>query len=70
MGKFLGVAVAGLLVFGSAAGASAALQKVRVRGTIESVNGNTLAIKSYSGRTVDQMLHPGTKFNSRMRPSI
>jgi hypothetical protein len=70
MGKFLGIAVAGLLVFGSVAGASAAPQRVRVRGTIETVNGNTIAIKSYSGGTVDLTLGPGTKFGLLVRASL
>jgi hypothetical protein len=70
MGKFLGIAAAGLLVFGSGAGASAAPQKVRIRGTIEAVNGNTIAIKAYNGRTVDLMLQPGTKFGSLVRASL
>jgi hypothetical protein len=70
MGKFLGIMAAGLLVFGAAAGASAALQKVRIRGTIEAVNGNTVAIKAYDGRTVDLTLQPGTKFSSLVRASL
>jgi hypothetical protein len=70
MGKFLGIAAAGLLVFGSAAGVSAAPAKVRIRGTIEVVNGNTVAIKAYNGRTVDLTLQPGTKFGSLVRASL
>jgi hypothetical protein len=69
MRELLGIAVAGLLVFGSGAGASAALQEVHIRGTIEAVNGNTIAIKSYSGHTVDLRLEPSTKFGSLVRAS-
>jgi hypothetical protein len=70
MGKCLGIAVAGLVAFGFSAGAIAAPQTVRVRGTIETVNGNRVAIKSYSGRTTDLMLLPGTKFGLLTRSNL
>ena len=70
MGKILGIAVAGLVAFGLGAGAIAAPQKVRVRGTITAINGNTIAVKSYNGHTVDLMLQPGTKFAALVRASL
>ena len=62
MGKLLRVAFSSLAVVGSYTGAMAAQQIMRVRGTITSVNGNTLAIKSYSGKTVDVTVDSGTKY--------
>jgi hypothetical protein len=70
MGKYLAIAVAGLVALGFGTGAIAAPQKVRVRGTIETVNGNTIVLQSYNGRTVDMTLHPDTKFGSLVRSSL
>ncbi|HSU05665.1 MAG TPA: hypothetical protein VLI93_08840 [Acetobacteraceae bacterium] len=70
MSKFLGVALAGLAAFGCSASAMAVQQSTRIRGTIESVNGDTVAIKSYNGKTVDVMLHSKTKFASVLPSSL
>lgn len=70
MGKILGIAVAGVVALGLGTAASAAPSKVRVRGTIESVNGNAVTIKAYNGRTVDLTLQPGTKYGVLTRASL
>jgi hypothetical protein len=70
MSKLLGVALAGLTVLGFSAGAAAAQQTTRIRGTIESVNGNALAMKSYGGKATDVVLRPGTKFAAVLPSSL
>lgn len=70
MSKCLGVALAALTVFGLSAGAMAAEQNTRVRGTIESVEGNTLAMQPYNGGTVNLTLSPRTKFASVLPSSL
>jgi hypothetical protein len=70
MGKFLGFALASVTAFGCSVGAMAAQQSTRVRGTIESVNGDKIAIKSYDGKTVDLTLNSGTKFAAVLPSSL
>lgn len=70
MSKFLGLALAGLTAFGCSASALAAQQTTRIRGTIESVKGDRVAIKSYSGNTVDLMLNSSTKFAAVLPSSL
>ncbi len=62
MTKFFGVALAGLTALGLSLGAMAAEPTSHVRGTIESVKGNTVGIKSYDGNTSDLMLQSSTKY--------
>lgn len=61
MSKALGVALAGLII-GFSASAMAAQPSSRIRGTVESIHGNKLAIKSYTGTMIDLMLESGTKY--------
>jgi len=70
MGKILGFVLATLIAFGCSAGAMAAQQNTRIRGTIESVNGDKVAIKSYDGKTVDVTLSSGTKFAAVLPSSL
>lgn len=70
MSKFLGAAVAGLTALSLGTSALAASPATHVRGTIESVSGNTLALKSYGGQTVDLTLGSGTKFASVVPSSL
>ncbi|MGH7120317.1 MAG: hypothetical protein ACREFP_15235 [Acetobacteraceae bacterium] len=70
MQKALSVALAGLLVVGCSTAALAAAQRARVRGTIESINGDTLVIKTYGGNTTKLLLGPGTKFISVVPASL
>jgi len=61
MRRIFSVAVAALFI-GFSASALALKPSQRVRGTIESVHGNTLAVKSYNGKTMDLTLGSGTKY--------
>lgn len=62
MRRFVGTAIAGLAAISLSAGALAAQPPTRVRGTITSVSGNSLTIKTYDGSTTDVMLQSGTKY--------
>ncbi|MGH7082737.1 MAG: hypothetical protein ACREFV_09750, partial [Acetobacteraceae bacterium] len=70
MSRFLSAALAGALVVGCSSAALAAAQKSRVRGTIESVSGDQLVIKAYSGKTADLDLGRNTKFISVLPASL
>ncbi|MGH7081752.1 MAG: hypothetical protein ACREFV_04720 [Acetobacteraceae bacterium] len=70
MSRFLSAALAGTLVLGCSVAAVAAPQKTRVRGTIESISGEQLVIKAYSGRTADLALGQNTKFISVLPASL
>ncbi len=61
MSKYLRVGLAGLTIFVCVA-ATATQPTIRIRGTIESVKGDSTAIRSYDGKTTDLMLNSGTKF--------
>jgi len=62
MRSALGVSVATLIIVFSASAATAQSPSANVRGTIESVQGNTLAVKAYDGKTMHVMLESGTKY--------
>lgn len=70
MQKALSMALAGLLVVACSTAALASGQKTRVRGTIESISGHTLVIKTYSGTTTKLLLGPDTKFISVVPASL
>ncbi|HEX5327342.1 MAG TPA: hypothetical protein VFW75_11790 [Acetobacteraceae bacterium] len=70
MTKYLGVALAGVAALSLTAGAMGAQQSTRIRGTIEAVNGNTVAIKSYAGKTVDVKIDANTRFASVLPSSL
>lgn len=57
-----GIALAVALVFGGGATALAASQRALVRGTIESVSGNSLTMKTYDAKTEHLKLGSKTKF--------
>jgi hypothetical protein len=62
MSRFLGIAVAGLTTLGMCAAALAAAPSSHVRGTIDSVSGNTLTVKTYEGASTKLMLKSSTKY--------
>lgn len=64
MSKVLKVALAGAFAVGCTSAALAAPQNMRIRGTIKSISGDHLVIKTYSGKTADLELGANTKFIS------
>lgn len=62
-----GIALAVALVFGGSVSALAAAPTAHVRGTIESISGHTLTIKTYAGKTEHVTLNGKTKFASVVR---
>jgi hypothetical protein len=69
MGKFLGVALAGLMAIGLCSGAQAA-NHMRIRGEIAATHGKTLDVTTYSGKKVDLTLGSRTKFVSVVPASL
>ncbi|MGH7066415.1 MAG: hypothetical protein ACREFO_09150 [Acetobacteraceae bacterium] len=70
MSRVLNVALAGAFALGCTSAALAAPQKMRIRGTIESISGDQLVIKTYSGKTTDLELGANTKFISVLPSSL
>ena len=74
MNKGLAIALAGMTMVGMSGVAIAKPQTTHetthVRGTIEDVSGNTLAIKSYDGNTTDLKLNSDTKYLSVVPSSL
>ena len=70
MAKFMGAALTGAVLMGTAWAAVAAATHVRVRGDIASVHGNTVDITSYSGKTIDLLLGPHTRYVSVVPASL
>jgi len=60
-GRPLRIAAATMLVLGLAASAATAQQGVRLRGTIEKLDGNVLAVKSRDGAELSVTLTPDVK---------
>jgi hypothetical protein len=57
-------ALASAAIIGLVAAAVAASEPVRVRGEIQSVQGNTLNVRSYSGKPIELMLNSQTKYQA------
>jgi hypothetical protein len=70
MNKGLGIALAGISILGMSGVAIAKPQTTHVRGTIEDVSGDTLAVKSYGGTTTDLKLNSDTKYLSVVPSSL
>ncbi|MGH7106712.1 MAG: hypothetical protein ACREF0_19060 [Acetobacteraceae bacterium] len=70
MSRVLSAALAGALVLGCSVAALATPQKTRVRGTIESISGDQLVIKTYTDKTADLALGQNTKFISVLPASL
>lgn len=64
MSKLVIAALAGATVLGCAAGAPAAVPRARIQGQIESLAGDALTVKAYSGRTVELTLGPQTHYEA------
>src|SRR5262245_45716723 len=64
MGRLPAAALTSAAIMAFAAPAFAAGQPERVRGEIQSLNGDTLNVKSYEGKTVKLMLDSQTKYNT------
>jgi hypothetical protein len=64
MSSFSAAALASAAILGLAATAMAATQPIRVRGEIQSVRGNTLSVRSYSGRPIELVLDSTTKYET------
>lgn len=62
--KILSVALAGAFVVGCTGAALAAPPETRIRGTILSISGDQLVIKTYNGKTTELELGAHTKFIS------
>src|SRR5579875_1604475 len=64
MNKLLSTALVAAAVLGVAAAGFAAPPPTQVRGEITSIAGDTVTIKTYSGRTVELMLQPQTHYSA------
>lgn len=64
MSKVVSIALVGAIAIGLSAGAMAAQQHTRIRGTIDSLHGSSMAVQPYDGHPVNLMLQPSTKFAS------
>ena len=63
-------ALAGGLIFGTAASAIAQPAAVRVRGTIEKVDGQTLTVKSRDGNTLTIKLADNARITAMVKASL
>lgn len=70
MGMLQRVTLTGAMLVGLSTGAIAAPQSALVRGTVTSVNGDTVAVKTYEGTTANVMLTAGTKYAWVVRSSL
>jgi hypothetical protein len=68
--KYGAAAAAGLALFLSFAPVSAQQPPVRVRGTIETIDGNTLTVKSREGATVNVVLKEGATVTGVARAEL
>lgn len=62
MTRLLGIALAGTAMIGFAGAAFAAQPPVRINGQIDSLSGDTLHVKTDSGKSIDLMLRPQTHY--------
>lgn len=70
MRTLLGGTIAGVAMLGMSVAALAAAPPTRVRGTIESIKGNTVTVHDYDGHAVAVMLQHGTHYAWIVRSSL